>query len=62
MDNSIRKNEICIVGLPRCDYVFSSTRSCFIAYGFDTSSLERDILKDLLEERTLKNIKGVRPL
>ena len=26
MDKSIRKNEICVVGLPRCDFVFSSTR------------------------------------
>lgn len=51
MDKSIRKNEICVVGLPRCDFVFSSTRSCFIAYGFDTSTLEMDILKSLLKER-----------
>ncbi|MBW7942726.1 MAG: hypothetical protein H3C64_10130 [Candidatus Kuenenia stuttgartiensis] len=53
MDKSIRKNEICVVGLPRCDFVFSSTRSCFIAYGFDTSTLEMNILKSLLEERGL---------
>jgi len=53
MDKSIRKNEICVIGMPRCDYVFSSTRNCFIAYGFDTSTLEMNILKNLLEERGL---------
>lgn len=51
MDNTIRKNEICVIGLPRCDYVFSSTRSCFIAYGFESSPLEVDILTSLLKEK-----------
>lgn len=56
MDKTIRKNQICIIGLPRCDFVYSSTRSCFIAYGFDESSLEMDLLKKLLEE------KGIQPI
>ena len=51
MDKTIRKNEICNIGLPRCDYVFSSTRSCFIAYGFEESTLEMNILRKLLEEQ-----------
>lgn len=58
MDKTIRKNEICIIGLPRCDFVFSSTRSCFIAYGFDVSSLEMDLLKKLLEERGIQPIEA----
>lgn len=58
MDNTIRKNEICIIGLPRCDFVFSSTRTCFIAYGFDESSLEMDLLKKLLEERDIQPIEA----
>src|SRR4030066_399901 len=33
MDKRLRKNEICIIGLPRCDFVFSSTRTCFMEYG-----------------------------
>ena len=33
MDKTIRRNEICIIGLPRCDVVFFSTRTRFIAYG-----------------------------
>jgi hypothetical protein len=53
MDKSIRRNEHCIVGLPSCDFVFSSTRSCFIAYGFDESSLEMSLLRKLLEGRNI---------
>lgn len=51
VDTRIRRNERCVIGLPACDYVFSSTRNCFIAYGFSTSVFERDILIKLLEER-----------
>lgn len=51
MDKTIRRNQICIVGMPRCDFVFSSTRTCFIAYGFENSPLEVSILKGLLEKR-----------
>jgi hypothetical protein len=51
MDNRIRRNEICIVGLPRCDFVFSSTRTCFIAYGFENSPLEVSVLRRLLADR-----------
>lgn len=54
MDITIRKNNHCIVGLPRCDFVFSSTRTCFIAYGFKTSPLEMTIIKNLLELRGIK--------
>ena len=43
MDKTIRRNEICVIGLPRCDFVFSSTRTCFIAYGFEESPLEMTI-------------------
>jgi hypothetical protein len=54
MDKSIRRNEICVIGLPRCDFAFSSTRSCFIAYGFNESTLEMTILRNLLEERGIQ--------
>lgn len=56
MDITIRKNENCVIGLPRCDFVFSSTRTCFIAYGFEESTLEMSLLRKLLEER------GVQPI
>ncbi|MBV8459043.1 MAG: nucleotide-binding protein [Acetobacteraceae bacterium] len=58
VDIRIRKNEFCVVGLPSCDYVFSSTRSCFIAYGFATSGLERDVLIPLLEERGIEPVEA----
>jgi len=58
VDKSIRKNEICIIGLPRCDYVFSSTRSCFIAYGFEESTLEMNILKDILKEKDVEAVEA----
>src|SRR5215469_3775439 len=58
VDTRIRKNERCVIGLPACDYVFSSTRSCFIAYGFSTSALERDILKNILEDRGIEPVEA----
>ncbi len=58
MDKRIRRNEICIIGLPRCDFVFSSTRTCFIAYGFEESPLEMTILRRVLEERGIQAIEA----
>lgn len=58
MDKRIRKNEICVIGLPRCDFVFSSTRSCFIGYGFGTSDLEMTILRQLLVERGIEAVEA----
>lgn len=49
-----RRNESCVVGLPRCDYVFNSNRSCFIAYGFQESSLEMEILRGILVENNIE--------
>ena len=56
MDKRIRLNEICVIGLPRCDFAFSSTRTCFIAFGFEESPLEMTILRKLLQE------KGIQPV
>lgn len=58
MDKRIRRNEICIVGLPRCDFVFSSTRSCFIGYGFLESTLEMTILRNLLAMRGIQAVEA----
>lgn len=58
MDKTIRRNEICSIGLPHCDFVFSSTRTCFIAYGFEQSPLEMAIVKRLLEERGIEGIEA----
>jgi hypothetical protein len=58
MDKTIRRNQICVVGLPRCDFVFSSTRACFIAYGFRDSTLEMNILRHLLENRGIQPVEA----
>jgi hypothetical protein len=58
MDKRIRKNEICVIGQPRCDFVFSSTRTCFISYGFKESPLETAILRQLLEARGIEPVEA----
>lgn len=54
MDKTIRRNTTCIIGMPRCDFVFSSARTCFIGYAFEDSHLEVTILKGLLEKRGIQ--------
>src|SRR5262249_5756964 len=58
MDKRIRRNELCVIGLPRCDFVFSSTITCFIGYGFTESALELTILKHLLSDRGIEPVEA----
>lgn len=58
MNKAIRRNEFCVIGLPRCDFVYSSTRTCFIAYGFQDSPLEMNILRKLLDERGIQPVEA----
>ncbi len=58
MDKRIRRNEFCIIGQPRCDFVFSSTRSCFVGYGFRESTLEMNILRHLIDERGIEAVEA----
>lgn len=58
MDITIRPNVACVIGLPRCDFVFSSTRNCFITYGFNESALEMSLLQNLLEKRGIQAIEA----
>lgn len=58
MDKRIRKNELCVIGLPRCDFVFSSTRSCFIGFGFRESTLEMNVLRHLLREEGIEPVEA----
>jgi len=58
VDLTIRKNEKCVLGLPRCDFVFNSTRTCFLAYGFQTSSLETEIIRNILRDRQIELIEA----
>src|SRR5262249_34183340 len=50
--------ELCVIGLPRCDFVFSSTRTCFIGYGFSQSALETAILRNLLADRGVEPVEA----
>jgi hypothetical protein len=48
----VKINEICIIGLPTCDYAFNSSRMVFIAAPSDEEfTLEITLLTRLLEER-----------
>jgi hypothetical protein len=58
MDNRLRRNDVCIIGLPSCGFAFASNRSCFIAYGFDASTLEKAILKNILERRGVEALEA----
>ena len=58
MDKTIRRNEICVMRFPRRDFVFSSTRTCFIAYGFEESPLEMSILRRVLEDRGIQAVEA----
>jgi hypothetical protein len=58
VDKTIRRNEVCVIGLPRCDFVFSSTRTCFIAYGSQESTLEMTIIRSLLEKRGIQPVEA----
>lgn len=58
MDKTIRRNTNCVIGMPRCDFVFSSTRTCFIGYAFEDSHLEMRLISRLLEERGIQAVEA----
>jgi hypothetical protein len=58
VDLTIRKNEKCVIGLPRCDYVFQSTRRCFVGYGFRQSPLEVEILRRIVESKGMELVEA----
>ena len=57
-DLTVRANDKCVIGLPACGYQFNSTRSCFIAYGFDTSGLELAVIRSLLKDRNFEVVEA----
>lgn len=64
VDTTVRQNQRCVIDLPGCGYVFSSSRSCFIAYGFRESALEKDVLRSVLEKKGIEAVEagaGVAP-
>ncbi len=58
MNNTVRENEHCVIGNPRCGYAFSSSRSCFIAYGFKDSPLEKDIITSVLKDNNIEPVEA----
>lgn len=58
MDKTIRRNTNCVIGMPRCDFVFSSTRTCFIGYAFEDSHLEMRTISRLLEDRGIQAVEA----
>lgn len=62
VDTSVRLNEKCVIGLPRCGFSFSSARTCFIGYPFGHGNLEVNILKGILEKRGIIPIEAAAQL
>lgn len=57
-DLRVRKNDKCVIGLPECNYVFSSSNSCFIAYGFNTSGREKDFITEVLVNKGIEPVEA----
>ena len=52
MEETIRKNEKCFVGLPSCGYGYESAKLCFVACPSDDKyTLKVDAIKDIVESK-----------
>ncbi len=52
MENKIKKNEKCFIGMPSCGYVYESAKSCFVACPSDDEySLKVEVIKDIVESK-----------
>lgn len=50
MENAIRKNEKCFIGMPSCGYGYESAKLCFVACpSHEKYTLKIDVIKDLIE-------------
>jgi hypothetical protein len=50
VENSIRKNEKCFIGMPSCGYGYESAKLCFVACPSNEKyTLKIDVIKDLIE-------------
>lgn len=50
MENAIRKNENCFIGMPSCGYGYESAKLCFVACpSHEKYTLKIDVIKDLIE-------------
>lgn len=52
MENTIRKNEKCFIGMPSCGYGYESAKLCFVACpSNDKYALKIDVIKDIIESK-----------
>lgn len=50
MENNIRKNEKCFIGMPSCGYGYESAKLCFVACpSHEKYTLKIEVIKDLIE-------------
>lgn len=50
MENTIRKNEKCFIGMPSCGYGYESAKLCFVACpSHEKYTLKIDVIKDIVE-------------
>ena len=52
MDEKLRKNDKCFIGMPSCDYVYESAKLCFVACpSHEKYTLKIEVIKDIVESR-----------
>lgn len=52
MDKTIRKNELCFIGMPSCGVGYESAKSCFLACpSHDKYTLKIEVIKDIVEAK-----------
>ncbi|HJX34558.1 MAG TPA: hypothetical protein VJ373_05210 [Desulfatiglandales bacterium] len=52
MENTLRKNERCFIGMPSCGYGYESAKLCFVACpSHEKYTLKIDVIKDIIESQ-----------
>jgi hypothetical protein len=52
MENTLRKNERCFIGMPSCGYGYESAKLCFVACpSHEKYTLKIDVIKDIIESK-----------
>lgn len=52
MDEIIRRNERCFIGMPACGYAYESAKMCFVACPSDEKyALKVEVIKDIIESK-----------
>jgi len=52
MEENIKKNDKCFIGMPSCGYIYESAKSCFVACPSDEKyTLKLEIIRNILEAK-----------